>query len=152
MKALFAGFLMTAAVIVLGCSAGNNGGVVSPSAVIAQDIGAVGPLGLTKRGNGRGNNDSSLTPVIVHDWDNNGVISHGDAITFNVQTDEYWQQVNVECSQNGVVVFGAARAQVNFYEFTLSSASWTSGPATCTAELIQSLQHKPLASVDFASQ
>ncbi len=87
-----------------------------------------------------GTNTSSLTLVLLNSTD--GSPHYGQQITFKVSTTATTEpQVNLVCSQNGVVVY---RAQTGYYAgypwpwtqtMTLFSYAWTSGGASCTATL-----------------
>jgi hypothetical protein len=66
----------------------------------------------------------------------------GEDITFTVSTTATSEpNVNVKCSQNGNVVYGAVTGYYDSYPWpwtqimTLSSQSWTGGAADCTAVL-----------------
>jgi hypothetical protein len=66
----------------------------------------------------------------------------GEEITFTVSTTATTEpNVNVKCSQNGNVVYGAVTGYYDSYPWpwtqimTLSSQSWTGGAADCTATL-----------------
>jgi len=77
---------------------------------------------------------SSLTLVMVSDINGDGLPNWSDSVTFDVSTTETWNQVNVTCYQNDVGVFGAVLPWTPVV--TLSSTTWESGAADCTAELI----------------
>ena len=94
--------------------------------------------GGTTTGTGTG----SLTLKMVTDRNLNGLPNWGDTITFVVSTTATTEpHVNVSCSQNGVVVYGASTGYYASYPWpwtqnmTLSSQSWTGGAAACTATL-----------------
>ena len=86
--------------------------------------------------------NSSLSVVMVTDKNSDGKPNWSDTITFNIQTTATTQpNVNLTCSQNGVVVYGAS---AGFYEgypwpwtknMELKSTAWSSGAANCTAIL-----------------
>ena len=83
-----------------------------------------------------------MTLAMVADANQNGLPNWGDTITFNVSTTATTEpHVNVSCSQNGVVVYGASTGYYAAYPWpwtqnmTLSSQSWTGGSASCTATL-----------------
>jgi hypothetical protein len=72
----------------------------------------------------------------------------GSQVTFNVQTSESQPWVSVSCAQSGRLVYGQYWGFWSGYTpstvtstmalngvFTLSSALWSSGPASCTATL-----------------
>jgi len=89
---------------------------------------------------GKTTSSSSLTLVTLNSTD--GLPHWGQQITFNVSTTATTEpHVNVTCSQNGAVVYGAATGYYATYPWpwtqtmTLSSQSWTGGAADCTAVL-----------------
>jgi hypothetical protein len=94
----------------------------------------------TGGGGGTTGGGSSLTgPVMVTDLHGNGSPNWGDTITFNVSTSVTWPSVEVDCSQNGALVY---QGIVGFYptyawsrDYTLQSSLWTGGAADCTARL-----------------
>jgi hypothetical protein len=116
---------------------------------------SIAPLALGQQGNGKskGNNpgrDSfGLTLVMQNDVNGNGVPNWGDSVTFNVSTTESWNQVNLTCSQDGVVVYGAVWP--NTPTVTLSSTMWHAGAADCTAVVIAFDSKKVLASLSFTA-
>jgi hypothetical protein len=120
-----AAFLVLALTLVPVALAGKGGG--------SKPTGGGGGGGSTGGGSG-------LTgPVMVTDLNGNGSPNWGDTITFNVSTSATWPSVEVDCSQNGVLVYEGI---VGFYptyawsrDFTLQSSLWTGGAADCTARL-----------------
>jgi hypothetical protein len=71
------------------------------------------------------------------------VVNHGDVITFRVATTATDRPfVSVQCKQGGTLVYSASAGYFPDYpwstDFTLSSNSWTSGDADCTARLYSS--------------
>jgi hypothetical protein len=84
----------------------------------------------------------SLTLGLVADANADGAANWGDTITFTVSTTATTEpHVNVSCTQNGTVVYGAATGYYASYPWpwtqnmTLSSQMWTGGSASCTAVL-----------------
>jgi len=82
----------------------------------------------------------SLTLKVLTGPDN--VPNWGEDITFTVTTTATTEpHVNVTCSQNNTVVYGAVTGYYDSYPWpwtqimTLSSQTWTSGAADCTAVL-----------------
>jgi hypothetical protein len=85
---------------------------------------------------------SSLSVVMVTDANADGKPNWADTVTFSIQTTATTQpNVNLSCSQNGTVVYGAV---AGFYEgypwpwtvnMELKSTNWSSGGANCTAVL-----------------
>jgi hypothetical protein len=108
---------------------------------------AVVPVAFAGKGGHHGGGGSGTTTGtgglvlgLVTDANHDGVPNWGDTITFK---DSNWSttepHVNVTCSQGGVVVYGASTGYYVGYPWpwtqnmTLSSQSWTSGSASCTA-------------------
>jgi len=108
---------------------------------------AVAPVAIAGRGGGKHGGGTttgggSLAVAMVSDLNHNASPNWGDTIRFNVSTTATTEpHVNLACSQNGVVVYGAATGYYASYPWpwtqnmTLSSGSWTGGPASCTATL-----------------
>jgi hypothetical protein len=119
------------------------------SVVITVLVLAVPPVALAGKGSGGGkqgggatSGGGSLSVAMVADTNQNGLPNWGDTIRFNVSTNATTEpHVNLTCSQNGVVVYGAATGYYASYPWpwtqnmTLSSQSWTGGAADCTAVL-----------------
>ena len=108
-------------------------------------------------GGGGGGGNSISGPVLVNDANGNGLPNFGDTVTFNVSTSATSQPyVNVLCYQNGVQVMNSWNG---FFEqalnptrnFSLYSAEWKSGAASCTAWLDMYTKRgtSQLASVSF---
>ena len=100
------------------------------------------PGGGKHGGGGTSGGSSSLSVVMVADANQNGLPNWGDTIRFNVSTTATTEpHVNLTCSQNGVVVYGAATGYYASYPWpwtqnmSLGSTSWTGGAANCTAVL-----------------
>jgi hypothetical protein len=81
-------------------------------------------------------------PVMVTDANSNNSPNFGDQITFSVTSNATYYNVELDCSQNGAVVF---RQVVGFglgwtwsQNYTLRSSMWTGGAANCTAVLYAS--------------
>jgi hypothetical protein len=90
-----------------------------------------------KGGNGNG---GSLALVMVEDANANGLPNYTETVTFDVSSTADKPYVNVRCYQGTAFVYDA---WAGYYEgawfgqtFTLSSNSWTSGAADCTARLV----------------
>ena len=116
-------------------------------------------------GSGGGHKSTSYTgsfvntnPVMVSDANGNNAPDYGDGITFNVTSNATYYSVELDCSQNGAVVF---RQIVGFglgwtwsQTYTLRSSMWTGGAANCTAVLYASnadgSNRQNLASLAFA--
>ena len=94
-----------------------------------------------KKGGGQTSGGSgSLTLTDLTRTDN--VPHWGDRITFTVSTTATTEpNVNVTCTQNGTVVYGAVTGYYPTYPWpwtnvmTLSSQMWTGGDADCMADL-----------------
>jgi hypothetical protein len=94
---------------------------------------------------------------MVNDANADGQPSYGDTVTFNVSTTTTEPHVSLQCYQGGVLVYGAASGFYADYPWpwtqfmTLSSSSWTGGPADCTATLYYFSGTKvvTLATLDF---
>ena len=109
-------------------------------------VAVVVPVALAGKGHhgngGTTGGSSSLSVAMVSDANGNGAPNWGDTIRFNVSTTATSEpHVNLKCSQNGVVVYGASTGYYASYPWpwtqnmTLSSQSWTGGAASCTATL-----------------
>ena len=102
---------------------------------------AVPVLGARGGGGGKpsGGGSGSLALVMVNDADADGVVSHGDTITFSVVTSADRPYVSVKCYQGGTLVYAASAGFYADYPwsktFGLGTTSWTSGGADCTAQL-----------------
>jgi len=109
-----------------------------------------------KPAGGSTSGSSISQPVMVTDLGTAG-LSAGDTVTFNVSTTATttpW--VNVQCSQNGVVVYNGWKAfwvgsLDPTWNFILSSAAWKSGAADCVATVDNNTRQgmKQLASTSF---
>ncbi|MBX4197505.1 hypothetical protein KW801_03040 [Candidatus Saccharibacteria bacterium] len=84
----------------------------------------------------------SISLVMVTDQNSDGLPNRGDTVTFNIsQTATTEPHVDLKCSQNGTVVYGATAGFYDSYPWpwtknmTLSSQSWTGGAADCTVSL-----------------
>jgi hypothetical protein len=93
-------------------------------------------------GGGPTGGSGSLTLGLVADANGNSLANWGDTITFTVTTTATTEpHVNVTCSQNGTVVYGASTGYYASYPWpwtqnmTLSSQAWSGGSASCTAVL-----------------
>jgi hypothetical protein len=90
---------------------------------------------------GGGSTASSPKVVMVEDTSGNGSPNWAEKVTFTFSTTNPYPVISLTCSQGGKVVFGDSRPMYspNIWDdpgiFTLSSASWTGGAATCTALL-----------------
>ena len=98
---------------------------------------AAAPAYAGGKGNTAGSSGSSLSVVNVSVP--GAPPSYGQTITFQVKSSSSEPYVQLNCSQNGVVVY---QHQAGFYAgypwpntFVLSSSYWTGGSANCTAYL-----------------
>lgn len=110
-----------------------------PAAFAAKGGGGSGSAG------GGGHKTASYTgsfvnsnPVMVTDTGTSG-LSYGDVITFSVTSNATYYDVELDCSQNGAVVFqqvvGFGLGWTWSQNYTLRSGAWTGGAADCTAVL-----------------
>jgi hypothetical protein len=90
---------------------------------------------------GGGSGSSSLMWAMVSDANGNGSPNWGDTITFTVSTSVANPYVTLTCNQNGALVYSASAGFYPEYlwpgarNMPLSSPSWMSGAASCTADL-----------------
>jgi hypothetical protein len=119
-----------------------------PTVAITIAVLAFAPVALAGKGHHGGGGTTSgtgtgsLTLKMVTDSNLNGLPNWGDTITFVVSTSATTEpHVNLSCSRNGVVVYGASTGYYASYPWpwtqnmTLSSQSWAAGAADCTAVL-----------------
>lgn len=121
------GFLAVLSVLVL---------VAVPAALAGKGGGGAGGNGKPSRGG-----SGSLSLVMLNDTGTAGT-SWGDTVTFNIQQSATTEpHVDLTCSQNGTVVYGATAGFYASYpwpwtvDMTLSSQMWTGGGASCVARL-----------------
>ncbi len=110
-------------------------------------------------GPSKGSTSTITGPVMVTDTNSDGLPNHGDVITFNESTTATDQPfVNLQCSQNGVLVTdgwnGFFDGSLNTTRnFGLNSGAWQSGAADCTVYLDKHVksgqQWQQLASTSF---
>ena len=84
------------------------------------------------KGKGKGNGNQSAVAagtIAVNQTD----LHHGDAVTFSVTYSTDTARIWVRCWQAGEWVYQKTGSE--WATFLLSSATWTSGEATCTADL-----------------
>ena len=89
-----------------------------------------------------GGGSGSLTLVMVTDQNANQGPNWNDTVTFDVSQNATSEpHVDLTCSQNGTVVYGATTGFYSSYPWpwtqnmTLSSQSWSGGAADCVAKL-----------------
>jgi hypothetical protein len=141
-------FAILASVVVLAaasanCSSSSEKSVLGPSSLSdSAAVSASGKGGGKPGGGGSTGGSGSLTLVMSTDNNGDGRPNWGDTVTFNVSTTATTTpNVDLKCSKNGVVVYGATTGFYASYPWpwtnfmTLSSASWQSGSADCTATL-----------------
>ena|SRR6266550_907702 len=109
---------------------------------------------------GSGSGSPSLALVMSTDLNANGLPNWGDSVTFNVSTTATTEpHVDLTCSENGVVVYGATTGYFASYPWpwtqimTLSSISWPGGAADCTATLyyFSGAKNAVVASMNFTA-
>jgi hypothetical protein len=109
--------------------------VLVPTALAGKGGGA-GAGGGKKPGGGTGGS-GSLSLVVLNSAD--GAAHYGGDVTFNVSTTVSSPYVEVDCSQNGALVYMASAGFFPAYlwgqGFTLASGAWTGGGASCAATL-----------------
>jgi hypothetical protein len=93
-----------------------------------------------KGGNGGGGKPSGGGGTIALEvMDEDGVANQGDNITFHLGTSAAKPFVGLNCFQGGALVYSKSVGYFADYPwdqwFTLSSMSWSSGAADCTAKL-----------------
>jgi hypothetical protein len=112
-------------------------------------------------GKGRNGDGNYRFALMMHtDINGNGLPDWGDTLTFDVSTTASTEpHVDLTCSQNGVVVYGATTGYFATYPWpwtqfmTLSSSAWLSGAADCTAELyyFSGRRISVIGSIDFTA-
>jgi hypothetical protein len=108
-------------------------------------------------------NPSSINLQVVFvdggDVDGDGIISHGDVITYTFDDSANWNQLSTSCRQGGVLVAAAVQSppQASMAPIELRSRLWVGGAAECIGELQQFWHmsdsgpvYKTLASVSFS--
>lgn len=84
-----------------------------------------------------GSSISRLALILVNDRNSDGRPNRGDTISFTIATTLAWDRVTVVCSQNGDVVLSVAKTPDTWSPLTLTSQTWSGGPADCRATLDQ---------------
>jgi hypothetical protein len=129
------------AISVIGFLLVAGGGVAALTAnqSAVRSAGAA-PAGAVAAKSGHTSSTSSLSLVLLNSTD--GLPHWGQNVTFTVSTTATdYPYVSLDCSQNGALVYGAMAGFFPSYPwpgsqiFPLSSPSWTSGAASCTATL-----------------
>jgi hypothetical protein len=93
-------------------------------------------------GKNTGTSSISLHEPLVYDANGDGVPNWGDTVRFDVSTTVTTEPfVELICSQNGVVVYGANTGYFDSYTWPwtqnmkLGSQMWTAGDADCVATM-----------------
>jgi hypothetical protein len=126
--------------------------VAAVAVVLAASFGS---LALAQgKGKGKGNNPTAsvaFTLGMVTDNNSDGLPNWGDQVTFNVSTpDTNDPHVQLICSQNGEVVYGASWPITPV--LTLRSDVWQGGAADCTATayyITDGTKKVPIGSLNF---
>jgi hypothetical protein len=91
---------------------------------------------------GRNTGNGTISLVMVYDANGNGSPNWGDSVRFSVATTATTQpNVDLTCTQNGIVVYGATTGYYDSYPWPwtqtmgLTSSKWTGGAASCIAKL-----------------
>jgi hypothetical protein len=104
--------------------------VLVPAAVAARGGGG--------KPGGTSGSSSVSQPVMVTDTGTPG-LSYGDTVTFTVSTSASVPSVELDCYQNGAIVYQGTTGYYATYmwsnNYTLKSFVWKSGAADCTATL-----------------
>ena len=103
-------------------------------------VGLVAGTALAGKGGGGGKPSSGGGTIALVDIDGNGVVSHGDRVTFTIATTATTRPfVALNCYQNGAWVYSQSVGYFADYPwdqwFILSSTSWPTGAGSCTAKL-----------------
>lgn len=119
--------------------AGGAAAAMAANQSVAKQVHAA-PASSAAAKSGNQNTTSSLSLVLLNSTD--GLPHWGQNVTFTVSTTATSEPyVSLNCSQNGVLVYGASAGFFPGYPwpgsqiFPLSSPSWTGGAASCTAKL-----------------
>jgi hypothetical protein len=145
---------LAAATVGCGNSPGQANSLVDvgPSSVSASSEGGAGNLTTLAKGGNRGGGGTggggttsgvgSLSLKMVIDANGDGLPNWNDHVTFTLSTSATSPFVRVDCYQGSTWVYVASVGYFDAYlwpkEFTLSSTSWSSGAADCTATLYTS--------------
>lgn len=121
--------------------------LVASIALVVLAIGFV-PAALAGKNNSHGSGGTttgsslSLVEPLVYDANNDGKPNWGDTVRFNASTTVTTEPfVELDCSQNGVVVYGANTGYFDSYTWPwtqnmpLGSQMWTGGDADCVASM-----------------
>jgi hypothetical protein len=100
-------------------------------------LSATAPAMAGKPSAGSGGGGSSLSVVVETGADQTP--NYGETITFKVTSTVYKKWVDLRCNQGGTFVYSATAGFYPEYpwapDYTLSSAYWTGGAASCDARL-----------------
>lgn len=119
---------------------------VAPVIALVFVLAIAAPLAFAAKGGGGGKNDSSssisIHSPLVYDANGDGLPNWGDTLRFDVATTVTTEPfVELICSQNGVVVYGANTGYFDSYAWPwtqnmkLGSQMWTGGDADCVASM-----------------
>ena len=157
--------VMALALVSANCSGGAFNSPTGPGLDVTDSAteargggGGGGKKGGGGSGGATGGSGGSLAVVMVSDASGDGGPNWGDTITFNVTTSEPKPFVKVNCYQGSTWVYTGSHGFFEDYpwakEFQLSSNSWLSGAANCTATLYTSFDGSStttLATLDFSA-
>jgi hypothetical protein len=121
-----------------------SGAVLEGSLVALLVVGLMAGTAFAGKGGGGGKPGGGSTgttgnSIAIVNSDPDGIVNHGDTITFAVTTAASRPFVSLKCTVGGTLVYTASAGYFADYpwtrDFILSSNSWTSGGADCTARL-----------------
>jgi hypothetical protein len=120
--------------------AAQIGALVLALAVVPVALAAKG--GNSSSGGKTSSSTISIAEPLVYDANGDGLPNWGDTIRFNVSTTVTTEPfVELDCFQNGVVVYGANTGYFDSYSWPwtqnmkLGSQMWTGGDADCVASM-----------------
>jgi hypothetical protein len=131
--------------------------LAAAAACAATGVLALAPTALAKGPSGAGGKtggSGTISAPINETPHADGLIHHGDWVTFNISTAATTQPwVVLTCTQNRIVVLqgkdGFFDGAISPRDFGLSTDLWTGGAATCTAQL-ETPSWSVLASTSFS--
>jgi len=143
-KSMMLAPIMALALVSANCSGGAFNSPTGPGLDVTDSSTEARGGGGKKGGGGGGTatGGGSLSLVMVNDAYGDAGPNWGDTITFNVTTSDPKPFVKVNCYQGSTWVYTGSHGFFEDYpwakEFLLSSNSWLSGAADCTATLYTS--------------